>query len=90
MGLLKGESGRASAVVGFSDDELITLQMDGEDIVATGEADLGNIQGVHFEKHPKMRKYLEDPAYIFLKFTPGWWRYTDYNTKPTTILTQEE
>jgi general stress protein 26 len=88
--LLDGSSVRGAIVVGFSEEELITLQLDGEVAVITGEAELEDARRIHFSKHPSSKKYEKDPAYIFLKFTPSWWRYTDYNTKPATILAWEE
>jgi general stress protein 26 len=88
--LLNGGSVRGAIVVGFSEEELITLQLDGEVVLVSDEAELHEIRRSYFAKHPSSKKYEGDPAYAFLKFTPTWWRYTDYNTKPATILTAEE
>jgi general stress protein 26 len=88
-GLLNGQKGRAAVVVGFSDEESITLQMDGEVAAITVGSEFNDLQRIHLKKHPNQEKYIGNPAYIFLKFMPWWWRYTDYNTKPVTILSSE-
>lgn len=85
-GLLKGEVVKGSVVVGFSEEEWITLQMDGEVRTISDKNELEEIHKVHYAKHPDSEKWKDDPATIFLTFTPTWWRYTDYNTKPETIL----
>lgn len=79
----------ASVAIGFSDEELVTLQLDGDIAVAPAN-DIDTIRLIHFAKNPEAKKYLDDPAFIFLKFTPRWWRFTDYNTRPTTIFSSEE
>jgi general stress protein 26 len=85
-GLQHAESVKAAVVVGFSDEELITLQLDGEVSIITDKIELEDVRGNYFGKHPSSKKYENDKAYIFLKFTSSWWRYTDYSTKPATIL----
>jgi general stress protein 26 len=89
-GLQDAESVMAAVVVGFSEEELITLQLDGEVSIIKDEIELDDVRRNYFDKHPGSKKYENDKAYIFLKFTPTWWRYTDYNTKPATILAGEE
>ncbi|MBI4129893.1 pyridoxamine 5'-phosphate oxidase family protein [Candidatus Roizmanbacteria bacterium] len=88
--LLEGNSVKGSVVIGFSEEEWITLQMDGE-VTAIFDTDkLKAAQAIHYPKHPKAAQYKDDPATIFLKFIPNWWRYTDYNTDPITILSSEK
>jgi len=89
-GLLKGEIVKGSVVVGFSEEEWITFQMDGEVSAITDKDELGKVQKIHYPKHPNSEKYKDDPATIFLKFTPAWWRYTDYNTDPLMIISSED
>lgn len=86
--LITGKPGKASVVVGFSEAEWITLQMDGEVHIVEKEQ-LPQIYKIHYMKHPNSAKYKDDPATVFLAFLPKWWRYTDYNTKPPTILSSE-
>lgn len=89
-GLLKGEIVPGSVVIGFSEEEWITLQMDGEVVAITDKAELAKIHKIHYSKHPNSEKYKDDPDTLFLKFTPKWWRYTDFNAKPPKILSSEK
>lgn len=84
--LLEGKSTQASVVIGFSEEEWITVQMDGEVSVVSEPKELRTIQSIHYAKHSTSAKYKDDSATMFLKFTPKWWRYTDYNTNPITNM----
>lgn len=88
-GLESGKSVRAAFVCGFSETDWMTLQMDGE-VTTVPEAELSQIHEVHYAKHPKSEQYKDDPGTVFLKFTPSWWRFTDYNTKPMTVVSSED
>lgn len=88
--LLEGKTVLGSVVLGFSEDEWLTLQMDGVVRAVTEPEELSQIQTIHYKKHPNSEQYKDDPATLFLKFSPRWWRYTDYNTKPPTILSSEK
>lgn len=83
--LLDGKPGKASVVVGFSEEEWVTLQMDGE-VRVVESSELPQVHELHYAKHPDSAKYKDDPATVFLVFTPSWWRSTDFNTTPPTIL----
>lgn len=89
-GLLKGEMGKASAVIGFSEQQWITLQLDGTVRAMTNKEELETSQGIHYAKHPNSAQYKDAPETLFLAFTPTWWRYTDYNTNPITIISSEK
>jgi general stress protein 26 len=84
--LLNGNIVKAAVVVGFSEQEWITLQMNGEIKAVLDKDELAKAQEVHYGKHPKSEKYKNEPETVFLSFTPTWWRYTDYNTIPETVL----
>jgi len=86
-GLQDGKSAKASLVVGFNEEEWITMQLNGEVKIVINSDELAAIKAVHYMKHPGSKKYENDPESIFLEFIPNWWRYTDFNTKPVTILT---
>jgi general stress protein 26 len=88
-GLLKGEIVKGSVVVGFSEKEWITLQMDGEVVSIEDKDELAKVHKIHYLKHPTSEKYKDEPETIFLKFIPKWYRYTDYNTEPLTLLSSE-
>jgi len=83
--LLDGKPRKASLVTGFSEEEWITLQMDGEVRAVKDKEELEKIHEVHFEKHPEPKKWKDDPATLFLVFTPTWWRYTEYKPEFVTI-----
>ncbi|MBP7927604.1 pyridoxamine 5'-phosphate oxidase family protein [Patescibacteria group bacterium] len=87
--LLNGQTTKAAIVIGLSEEEWITLQMDGGVTAVANPQELENIHKIHYEKFPGSAKYKDDPATIFLKFTPTWWRYTNFNTKPETIISSE-
>ena len=88
--LLDGKSTKASVVVGFSEEEWITLQMDGEVKAIFDSGELKRVHVIHYAKIPDAEQYKNDPATIFLKFIPEWWRYTDYNTDPPAILASDK
>lgn len=83
--LLEGEAKNAAMVVGFSEEEWLTLQMHGTVRAVTGEKELEEVYKIHYKKHPDAEQY-KGPKTIFLEFTPTWWRYTDFNTEPPTII----
>lgn len=87
--LLEGKSTKASVVIGFSDEEWITLQMDGEIKAIFDKDELSSVHAIHYAKVPDAEQYKDDPATIFLKFVPKWWRYTDYNADPPLIKKSE-
>lgn len=87
--LLNGSVGRASFVTGFSDEEWITLQMDGEVKVITKKEDLKSVHETYFKKNPGPEKYKNDPGTLFLAFKPKWWRYTEYKPKFKVISSED-
>jgi len=86
QGLLDGASTSASVVVGFSEEEWITLQLDGTVKAILDPEELKQAKAIHYAKHPNSQKFENAPETIFLAFTPNWWRYTDYNIKPLKII----
>ena len=79
-GLLKRSSVKASVVIGFSEDEFRTLQMDGN-IKVLPSTKLKSVHKIHYTKHPEAKQWKDDPATVFLVFKPTWWRYTEYKPK---------
>lgn len=88
-GLLNGESVQAAVVVGFSEEEWLSLQLDGELQAVSDSEQLAKIQEIHYSKHPNSAKYKDEPETLFLLFTPKWWRYTDFKSDPWFILSSE-
>ncbi|KKU74417.1 MAG: hypothetical protein UX99_C0015G0022 [Candidatus Amesbacteria bacterium GW2011_GWB1_47_26] len=86
QGLKNGQPIAASVVVGFNEQEMKTLQMDGQIQLVTDVSKLPAIHQIHYAKHPHAEKYKNDPGTVFLAFTPTWYRYTDYKTDPATYV----
>lgn len=84
--LITGKTVKGSVTIGFSEEEWITLQMDGDVSMILDPEELKAAKAIHYPKHPNSQKFENDPATVFLKFVPKWWRYTDYNTKPMTVI----
>ena len=86
-GAIQAGGGRtkASVVVGLDEADFVTLQMRGEIAIVSDEAEIAQLAAVHYRKLPEAEKY-RDADTIFLAFTPTWWRYTDFTTKPETII----
>lgn len=87
--LLDGEIGKSSLVTGFSDEEWITLQMDGEVRIESNKKKLAKIHKIYYSKNPGPEKYKNDPGTIFLVFKPIWWRYTEYKPKFKVITSEK-
>ena len=83
--LLDGKIGRAAMVIGFSEQDWLTIQMRGAIRAVTDSNELETIYKIHYAKHPDAEKY-KGPKTVFLEFTPTWWRFTDFNTDPETIV----
>ena len=64
-------------MTGFSEEEFVTLQFHGEAKLIKDE---GNLKEVYFAKYPNVREYEKDDDTVFLKFSPHWFRNTDYKT----------
>ncbi len=82
---LNGKAGKASIVIGFSEQEWLTLQMRGIMQIVSDPARLEEIYKIHYQKHPEAEKYKGSKT-VFLEFIPTWSRYTDFNTEPETII----
>jgi general stress protein 26 len=80
-----GGAAKAAVVVGLNESDFITLQMRGNVRIVSDSAELETIYTIHYAKHPEAEQYKSAKT-IFLEFTPTWWRYTDFNTDPETII----
>lgn len=83
--LMNERNNKAAVVIGFSEKDWLTLQMRGTVRIVSDPQELEAIYKVHYEKHPDAEQY-KGPKTVFLEFTPTWWRYTDFNTDPETII----
>lgn len=80
--LLGGATARASFVLGVSEEEMKTLQLDGTIRIVSDAGELAALKVLHFKKIPTAKEYEDDPDSVFLEFIPAWWQYTDYKTEP--------
>lgn len=81
---------RASFVVGQSEEDLKTLQMDGELSIVLDE-DREAFDAIYLSKFENKHAKAGDPNFLPLVFTPTWWRFTDFrHATGKLILTSEE
>jgi general stress protein 26 len=72
----------ASLVIGLSEEDWDTLQLEGTVQLITDKAIINQVKAIHYPKHPNSQKFESDPNTVFLVFRPTWWRYTDFKIKP--------
>lgn len=78
---------KASLVLGTSEEDMKTMQLEG-DVEFTEDA---TILDAYFAKFPeKWDKYSPGGHDAFLLFTPTWWRYSDYKADGQKIFSSEE
>lgn len=77
--ILQKDKTRASFVVGCDENNMKTFQLDGVvELIKPSEKDDYDL--VYFTKFPGKREKSKDPKFVFFKFTPTWWRFTDWHT----------
>ena len=76
--LLNRKNSRATLVIGTNEIDMKTLQLDG--IVELIDISTPEIQSVYLGKFTEKREKSKEPKVIFFKFTPTWWRFTDWKT----------
>ncbi len=81
---LNGEVGKGAMVIGVSEKDWLTLQVHGS-VRAVVDEELENVYKIVYQKHPEAEEH-KGPKTIFLEFTPTWWKYTDFNTEPPTVI----
>jgi general stress protein 26 len=74
------EKTRATFVVGVDEKIPKTMQLDGVVELLKPE-EMATFTAVYLSKFPEKNKKVEDPKKVLFKFTPTWWRFTDW-TKP--------
>lgn len=89
--LVKGVA-RASMVIGTSEDDMKTFQLDGEVSLSGSE----KLQGIYLDKFPKAAHIFKKD--VLFTFAPTWWRFTDwtrpegktvFNSNGEVVLTQK-
>lgn len=76
---------RASFVVGSDEGTMKTLQVDGTvELLKPEEKNI--FDSIYLEKFPKKKEKSKDPKFVFFKFTPTWWRFTDWTNPQGKII----
>ncbi|MEK7188079.1 MAG: pyridoxamine 5'-phosphate oxidase family protein [Patescibacteria group bacterium] len=78
--ITKRNATRASFVVGVNENDLKTLQLDGDARLITAEEKI-LFEKVYLGKFPNKKEKAADPKFISFVFEPTWWRFTDW-TRP--------
>ncbi len=73
-------------VIGFSEEEWLTLQIDGTIEIIQDEDEIKRVKTIHYQKNPSSKQFENIPTTIFLAFTPIWWRFTDFNSEPPFVM----
>ena len=87
--LLKKSMTRASLVIGSDESLMKTFQLDGKvELLKSQEKRI--FDSVYPGKFPGKKEKLQSSKVILFKFTPTWWRFTDWaNPQGKTIWTSE-
>lgn len=86
--LMDGGS-KGSVVIGFSEEEYATFQLEGTVEMITGKSRIEHAREIYYKSNPQASEYKEDPEIVFLVFKPSWWRYANYKTQPATFLSSK-
>jgi general stress protein 26 len=76
--LLGKDVARASLVVGFDENNMKTLQLDGHAKVVKTDEEKELFEAAYYGKFTDKTKKDSDPDSLYFSFTPTWWRYTDW------------
>ena len=75
--LLGREKTRTSFVIGTDEVEMKTLQFDGvAELIKPEEQE--TLEKTYLGKFPEKKAGSKDSDVLFFKFTPTWWRFTDW------------
>lgn len=85
--LLNGEIVHASVVIGFSEKEWITVQMEGDVHLALLPVEKTRSEIAFYMKFPKAER---GKHIVSLIFKPLFWKYTNYSQKPWEIITSQD
>lgn len=77
---------KAALVLGVSEKDWRTMQLEGEVEQLTIPSDITSVKAIHYQRNPGSQIFDKDPNTIFLRFIPSWWRYSDFNTRPPKII----
>ncbi len=69
---------RATFVVGVDEKTPKTFQLDGQIELITSEEEKQYFYQVYLGRFPEKVEKLKDPQFIYFKFTPTWWRFSNF------------
>lgn len=87
--IINGENAKAAVVIGFSEKEWVTLQMEGNIHIVYSKDLIESVKSMYFLKYPGMQKYEANPQTVFLEFSPTWWRYSDLSGANKLIVSSD-
>ena len=87
--LLREKQGKASMVIGFSEEEFVTLQMEGAVQILEEQVATKHAWDSFIEKYPQAVVRQTDSAFVILSFQPTWWRLSEFRPKPPKFVSSE-
>lgn len=81
---------RASLVIGFSEEEWVTLQMHGTASLPKNDKEISEAWEVYSTKFSGSEKMKENVDFTLVKFIPNWWRYSEVRPRPSFVITSED
>jgi general stress protein 26 len=82
--LLNNKSCNASIVIGTTEELKQTLQLTGSIKLLENDDEISKVKNIHYKKFPQSKSF-ENQETLFLKFSPNWWRHTNYESRPSVI-----
>ncbi len=89
-GLQKNVPSKGSLVIGFSEEEWLTMQMEGEVKWVSEKSELDEVWPAYAEKYKERKTYYDSPDAVIVKFTPTWWRYSEVKPSPAVKISSED
>lgn len=80
---------RASVVVGSTESNMQTLQLDGIIRLITPE-EKETYESTYLGKFPEKKEKSQRPDFVRFLFVPSWWRFTDWTGREKKILTSDD
>lgn len=79
----------ASLVIGFSEEEWLTMQFEGEVRWVSDQKELDEAWKVYSGKFNGSEKEKGSADSALLEFVPKWWRYTEVRPSPQVIISSD-
>lgn len=80
---------RATVVIGSTEDNMQTLQLDGI-IRLLRDEEIESYTQVYLGKFPEKKAKSQNPDFVRFIFIPTWWRFTDWTGGEKKIFTSED